>query len=172
MAQNGFLSLAASLVFSIAGLSMVASNFDVVRDGLRLLNSDETALVEVVDKNVERPTRRAGARVESISVNGTKARSIRTYFNSYFATVSPSGQSGGDTWRANVGYHAWHNLQAGNTLEVTVASNVTEYADPSKGATLQYGLKQMGIGFAIILLGIGVMFLPSEREEKDSRSYS
>lgn len=169
MAQNSLLTVLAAVVFCLAGFAMMASSFHVVRDGLRLIASDETVVATVTEKQIERPARKFGVRGESISVNGTKVRSLRTYFNSYFAIVySQTGST--DTMRASVSYDDWHSLKVGTALEITVAPNVTEFADISHGATMGYGLKQVGIGFAIILLGVAVLFLPGK--EQDEKSYS
>lgn len=169
MGQNSIFALIGCAMFACAGIAMMASNFHVVRDGLHLLSSEETVVASVVEKDIERPTRKAGIRGESISINGTKARSLRTYFNSYFAVVSEAPRSSIKGRRASVTYETWHSLDVGTVLEITVASDVIGFADISRGATLRYGLKQMAIGFAILLLGVGVLFLPSEEQDENPR---
>lgn len=169
MGQNSIFSLIGCAVFACAGIAIIASNFHVVRDGFHLLSSEETVAASVVGKDIERHTRKAGIRGERISVNGAKARSLRTYFNSYFAVVSEQLGSSTQGLRASVTYETWHALDVGTVLEITVAPEVTDFADISSGATLRYGLKQMAIGFAILLLGIGMLFLPSEEEGGNPR---
>ena len=171
MVTNNLVTMLGSAVFGLAGLAMIASNVDVVRDGVRLFTSDETVVVTIVEKDVERPARKTGVRGESISVNGTKVRALRTYFDAYVAIVSESG-SLAEAKRASVSYDAWHALEVGDEVETTVAANVTGFADISSGATLRYGLKQMAIGFVIVLLGVGVLFLPSEEKDRPRRRYS
>ncbi|MEM6636702.1 MAG: hypothetical protein AAF667_12525 [Pseudomonadota bacterium] len=169
MRQNSLFALIGCAVFACAGIAMMASNFYVVRDGFHLLSSEQKVDATVVGKDIERPTRKAGVRGESISINGSKARSLRTYFNAYFAVVSEQTGSSTQERRASVTYEAWHSLDIGTVLEITVAPNVPDFADISPGGTLRYGLKQMAIGFAILLLGVGVLFLPSEEEDENPR---
>ena len=73
---------------------------------------------------------------------------------------------------ASISYDAWHNLEVGTELEVYFAPNVSAFVDVSSGATLRYGLKQLGIGFAIVLLGVGVLLIPSENDDQPDHRYS
>ncbi|MEL7176206.1 MAG: hypothetical protein AAGK28_06760 [Pseudomonadota bacterium] len=171
MVRTDLITVVGCAIFVFAGLAMIASNFGVVRDGYRLFTSDETVVVEIVEKKIERPARKPGVRGESISVNGTKVRSLQTYFNAYFALVSNTGSSL-DAKLAPVSYTAWHAFDVGMELDVIVAPGVTGYADIAPGATLRYGLKQMALGFVIILLGVGVLFIPGEEDDQPNPRYS
>ncbi len=171
MAKINLITVVGCAIFTLAGLAMIGSNFGVVRDGYRLFTSDETVVAAVVEKEIERPARKPGVRGESISVNGTKVRSLQTYFNAYFALVSNTG-SPLDAKRASVNYAAWHALDVGTELEIIVAPDVTGYVDIVPGATLRYGLKQMALGFVIILLGVGVLFIPADEDDQPNPRYS
>ncbi|MEM8643658.1 MAG: hypothetical protein AAGF09_02055 [Pseudomonadota bacterium] len=172
MRDNSLFVTLTSVIFVLAGLAMIGSNLGVARDGMRLAGGGEEVLAQIVAKDIERPARKTGVRGESVSVNGTRVRALSTYFNSYFVTVSYAGPEGSSTSRAAVSYEAWHALDVGAELPVITVPAVAEFVDASGSATLLYSLKQIGIGLAIIMLGLAVLFLPSQQEDRPRRSFT
>lgn len=164
MTKNSLLSPLVCLLFVVVGGAMVAGHFSTLRDGVLLYRSDAAHSVTITSKEIDRPARKNGIRGESVSVNGTRVRSLSTYFNSYLLTVSHVRPGGAETRQAPVSYDMWHDLSVGERLEVRTSPKVMAFVDASAGATLLHAFKQMGIGVAIILVGLAVLLLPKEED--------
>ncbi|MEM9349170.1 MAG: hypothetical protein AAGA47_02835 [Pseudomonadota bacterium] len=172
MRDQSLLSIGFCLLFLVAGGAKIIENLDVIRDGLLVNNNGAPVMAQIVSKEIERPARKTGVRGESVAVNGTRVRSIRTYFYSYVFNVSFQGENGPEIARAVVSYDQWHNTPTGTPIEVTATAAAPAFVDATPRATLIYAAKHSGIGLLIILVGLAALFLPGEGDRGSQRRTS
>ena len=137
----------------VLGGAVAAANIGTVASGVRLHLEGEPIQARIADKHIDRPTSGNRIRTESVSVNGTQVRSLRTYFYDYFLTVTYIGRDGQVTALAPVGYDRWHEEVVGSALTVTTLPEIPDYVDAANRGVIYYGLRQMGIGLLIAAVG-------------------
>ena len=152
------------LLIVILGVSEIVVYAPVAFKGTQLAQSGETVNAQIVDKQIERPGPRRKPSLESVSVNGTKVRGLRTYFNQYVLTVQIAGPDGAITSNAPVSYDQWHKEQVGQSIEVSMVSGVSDYVDANNNTTLFYALHNMAFGVLMIGVGLIAMRLPDGEE--------
>ncbi len=150
------------LLVIAVGLGIAATSGGTVIDGFRLLQSGTPVQAEVIDKRVERPHSKKPIRLESVSINGARVRSLRTYFYDYLLTVRYTVDDVSEEAVASVGYDRWQDQTIGEVLTVSASAAVPDHVDVKPRGTLIYGLRQSGIGVLIILVGIVALRLPDE----------
>ncbi|MDX8349351.1 hypothetical protein SLH49_15295 [Cognatiyoonia sp. IB215446] len=150
----GLLGRLFCVLIIVVGLGIAVANVKTVYDGGRIWLSGTQVEATIIDKHIDRPTNSGRpVRVESISVNGYKVRSPRTYFYDYFLTVRYTVDGNVIEALAPVGYHDWHEERVGNALTVLSLASVPAYVDAQPRDTLIYGLRRIGLGFLIMIVG-------------------
>lgn len=144
------------------GLGMVVWNAKTVVDGVRLEMSGQSVEARIVDKHIERPHNQNRVRWESLTVNGTTVRHWETYLYDYFLTVAYTVDEVSATALAPVGYDRWHEEAVGSTITVSALPDVNGYVDAADRGMLYYGLRRIGIGLAIALVGFVAFRLQDE----------
>ena len=144
----------------LVGLSTAGAGVLSFYKGAELRLAGQEFEGRVVDKFVERPSRRQGVRAESVSVNGVRVRSTKTYFNDYFLTVGYVAEGGDITSKAPVSYNRWHDTQVGSSVTVTAIPGKPAYADAMKRGMMYYGLRHIFFGLVIIVVGLLALRLP------------
>ncbi|MEM1101181.1 MAG: hypothetical protein AAGH73_06585 [Pseudomonadota bacterium] len=172
MRDHNILSMGFCLLLAFVGGIHIAEQIGPASDGLAIRSSNTQVLAEVTGKEIERPTRRTGARTESVSVNGTRVRSVRTYFNSYHLNVSYMRDGELRTALAPVGYDMFHETPTGARLEVSVSDAAPSFADAIPSGTLLYAAKHVGIGLLIVFVGAAALLLPIGGSDNTRRGES
>lgn len=144
----------------VLGASEIIGQAPTALKGVQLARSGEPTIVQIVDKAIERPGPRSRPRVESVSVNGERVRSVRTYFNQYVLTVRYEGTDGAITAKAPVSYDRWHALGVGENVAADVSADAPDFADADGSGTLFYALRQMLFGLLVMAVGLIALRLP------------
>ncbi|MEO1640696.1 MAG: hypothetical protein AAFU41_15755 [Pseudomonadota bacterium] len=150
------------VLVAIVGLAQMGGSAPSLYDGVRLWQSGTAAEVTVIGKEIDRPTRRTGIRAETVNVNGTEVRSLRTYFNHYFLNVSYVRDGAAVQALAPVSYSQFQTQQTGVSITAMVHPLVETYVDASARNTLLYALHRMAIGLLILVVGLIAYRLPDE----------
>ncbi|MEJ8561685.1 hypothetical protein QTO30_10955 [Yoonia sp. GPGPB17] len=156
-----FLGKAFCGLLMIVGLSISVPALPIAWDGIALTRSNTTQAAVIVEKRIDRPTSRK-PRLESVTINGEKTRSLRTYFYDYIFVVALTGEAETAQFTAPVSYTRWHNEAVGNSLRVTTSEGVETFADVAPRDTLIYGIRQFGIGLLIMIVGFVALRLPTD----------
>lgn len=125
------------------------------------MSSGEPTEAVIVKKHIDHPAPSSRPKLDSVSINDFKVRTPRTYLYDYLLTVRYSVDGQSVTSVAPVSYDQWQNERVGRTIPITFLPEQQEFVDAVDFGLLKHGLKYIGIGFAVALVGLVALKLPA-----------
>ncbi|MEL7137727.1 MAG: hypothetical protein AAFP67_01700 [Pseudomonadota bacterium] len=160
MAKLGSASGIFGILLIGVGLFVAAEGAPAIYDGMRLETEGAPVSARIDAKRFEPRLGSGGPRLQSVSVNGVEARSIRTYLRLHTFDVSYSAD--GETRKATapVSFDQWRDGRMGDEISVRALPDGGAFVDLAPFATFLHGLKKLGIGALICVVGLVSLRLP------------
>ncbi|MEM7526396.1 MAG: hypothetical protein AAF416_01800 [Pseudomonadota bacterium] len=143
-----------------AGVYFVADAAEPIYEGMRLETEGQPVDARIESRHFEPRVGSSRPQLQSISVNGVEARSIRTYFRRHWLTVRYDAGGEARTATAPVSFDTWRDSQTGQTITVRALEDGGAFVDAAPFATFFHGLKAVGIGILMAIIGFVSMRLP------------
>lgn len=145
----------------VLGASISVANIQTAYSGYTLTSSGQPTEAVIVKKHIDKPNPSSRPKLDSISVNDQKVRTLRTYLYDYLLTVRYSVDGQNVTSVAPVSYNQWQDERVGRTIAITFMPQQQEFVEATDFGLLKHGLKYIGIGLAMALVGLVALRLPA-----------